>query len=146
MHLTEQAARLGIEISEDRSNAGRRRRLKRPRARTIGRRELPVVQTPTPAHWRPSTRAECPEFRPCPFVGCRHHLYLEVTATGGIKLKFPHLQPWELRHSCSLDLAELGGLSPEIVASVLNLTREGFRLSFLRARRRFAEAMRRGES
>ncbi len=77
---------------------------------------------------RPRTRAACAGGqRPCPFVSCEHHLYLEATKTGGIKLRFPDLEPWELRESCALDVADRDGTSPEDVADLLNLTRERVR-------------------
>lgn len=74
---------------------------------------------------RPRTRADCIDGpRPCPWVGCRHHLYLEVTEKGGIKYNFPNLEPEDLPVSCSLDVAERGRHILEIVGTVLNLTRE----------------------
>ena len=47
---------------------------------------------------RPTTREQCKTMaRPCPFVSCTHHLYLDVNPeTGAIKLNFPHLEPWEI--------------------------------------------------
>ena len=40
---------------------------------------------------RPKMREDCGQGeRPCPFVSCKHHLYLDVSArTGAIKLNFP---------------------------------------------------------
>lgn len=75
---------------------------------------------------RPRTRAECRGGpRPCLFVSCRFHLYLDVNElTGSIKLNFPHLEPWELLESCALDLAERGGLTHEQIGTLLNVTRE----------------------
>lgn len=57
---------------------------------------------------RPVVRGECGDVpRPCPFVSCRHHLYLEVNPeTGSITLNFPGLDPWEMASSCSLDVAD----------------------------------------
>ena len=74
----------------------------------------------------PVWRSECRGgMRPCPFVSCRFHLYLDVNpATGSIKLNFPDKEPWELACSCSLDVAEAGGLTLEDVGALLNLTRE----------------------
>lgn len=75
---------------------------------------------------RPRSRAACKNGpRPCLFVSCRFHLYLDVNeATGSIKLNFPHLEPWELPQSCALDLAERGGLTLEEIGALLNVTRE----------------------
>lgn len=84
-----------------------------------------------PDHDRPATRRDCNDIarpRPCPFVGCRHHLYLDINAeTGSIKLNFPDLEPWELEHTCSLDVAEMGGLTLDEVGVFMNLTRERIR-------------------
>lgn len=78
---------------------------------------------------RPQTRADCENVpRPCPFVSCRHHVYLDVSArTGGLKLNFPDLEPDELEDSCSLDVAEQDGVTLERVGEVMNLTRERVR-------------------
>lgn len=78
---------------------------------------------------RPRTRGECRDgVRPCPFVGCKYHLYLDVnTETKSIKKNFPHKEVWELDETCSLDVAERGGLTLEEVGDLLNLTRERIR-------------------
>jgi len=78
---------------------------------------------------RPSTRQECHQLpRPCPFVSCRHHLYLDVSPrTGSIKINFPDLEVDELEQSCALDVAESGPLGAEELGEVMNLTRERIR-------------------
>jgi hypothetical protein len=78
---------------------------------------------------RPQTRAQCRNGpRPCLFVACKHHLYLDVNPdTGSIKINFPDKDPWELVDTCALDIAERGGLTLEEVGSILNLTRERVR-------------------
>ena len=78
---------------------------------------------------RPTTRNECgEEMRPCPWVACKHHLYLDINPeTGSIKINFPDLEPWELKHTCALDVAERGGISLEEVGEIMNLTRERIR-------------------
>jgi Sigma-70, region 4 len=78
---------------------------------------------------RPQTRAECQSMpRPCPFVSCAHHLYLDVNpASGAIKLNFPHLEVWEMKETCALDVADRGGITLEEVGDILNLTRERIR-------------------
>lgn len=114
----------------------RRRRRTRPRSKTIAMKRLtreelrlgaamyPPVDIP-----RPSTRAECrEEMRPCPWVACKHHLYLDINPeTGSIKINFPDLEPWELQHTCALDVAERGGITLEEVGEIMNLTRERIR-------------------
>jgi Sigma-70, region 4 len=114
----------------------RRRRRTRPRSKTIAMKRLtreelrvgalmyPPVDIP-----RPTTRAECKEeMRPCPWVACKHHLYLDINPeTGSIKINFPDLEPWELKHTCALDVAERGGITLEEVGEIMNLTRERIR-------------------
>ena len=66
--------------------------------------------------------------RPCPYVSCKHHLYLDVNPeTGSIKLNFPDLEVWEMAETCSLDVADKGGITLEEVGEILNLTRERIR-------------------
>jgi hypothetical protein len=78
---------------------------------------------------RPRIRQECQQLpRPCPFVSCRHHLYLDVSPrTGSIKINFPDLEVDELSQSCALDVAEGGPLGAEELGEVMNLTRERVR-------------------
>jgi hypothetical protein len=78
---------------------------------------------------RPQTREDCKTMtRPCPFVSCSHHLYLDVNPeSGAIKLNFPHLEVWEMAETCSLDVADRGGITLEEVGAILNLTRERIR-------------------
>ena len=78
---------------------------------------------------RPRTRSECENgARPCPFVSCRYHLYLDVNpTTGSIKINFPDLEVWEMPHTCALDIASQGGITLEEVGSIMNLTRERIR-------------------
>ena len=65
---------------------------------------------------------------PCPLVGCKHHLYLDVNPdTGSIKLNFPDLEVWELKETCSRRAAFRGGHTLEEVGDLLNLTREAVR-------------------
>lgn len=101
-----------------------RRLRRRPRPASIRMRELKRESVPIePNEGRPRTRGECGEQRPCPFVSCRHHLYLDVSPiTGSIKINFPDLEPWELEHSCSLDQADLGWSTQDAVGQVLNLS------------------------
>jgi len=113
----------------------RRRRRSRPRSKTIAMKRLtreelrigallyPPVDIP-----RPNTRAECSGQRPCPWVACKHHLYLDVNPeTGSIKINFPDMEPWELEETCSLDVAARDGLTLEEVGEIMNLTRERIR-------------------
>lgn len=82
-----------------------------------------------PEQERPRTRSDCVDGpRPCPWVGCRHNLFLDVNAdTGSIKLTFPELEPWDLVQTCALDLAEQGQSTLDIIGDLLNVTRERVR-------------------
>lgn len=80
---------------------------------------------------RPSTRADCSMVpRPCPFVGCKYNLYLDLSGDGlAIKLNQPWLEPGEVDPccSCALDVAQRGGKTLDEVGKILNLTRERIR-------------------
>lgn len=78
---------------------------------------------------RPETRGDCVDGpRPCPFVSCRYHLYIDVDPrSGALKLNFPHLEAEDMPESCALDVADRGGAILEDVALVMNLTRERVR-------------------
>lgn len=78
---------------------------------------------------RPRSRADCANGpRPCMFITCKHHLYLDVNpSTGSIKLNFPDREVWELEETCALDVADRGGITLEEVGSIMNLTRERIR-------------------
>lgn len=129
------------EVTEDEkavTREQRRSRRKRDvRARTISvkrmtKRELELGRMLYPDVEdvvKPRTRGECSVAeRPCPFVSCKHHLYLDVSArTGAIKLNFPDLEVWEMTETCALDVADRGGTTLEEVGAIMNLTRERIR-------------------
>ena len=114
----------------------RSRRKREVRARTISvkrmtKRELEIGRMlyPETDYYKPKTRAECVDGpRPCPYVSCQHHLYLDVSArTGAIKLNFPDLEVWEMNETCALDVADRSGITLEEVGEIMNLTRERIR-------------------
>jgi len=114
----------------------RSRRKRDVRARTISvkrmtKRELEIGRMlyPETDYWKPRTRADCAAApRPCPYVSCKHHLYIDVSArTGAIKLNFPDLEVWDMNESCALDIADRGGTTLEDVGAIMNLTRERIR-------------------
>ncbi|MFT5430399.1 MAG: hypothetical protein ACI9OJ_001073 [Myxococcota bacterium] len=78
---------------------------------------------------RPDSRSQCAAGpRPCPYVACKHHLYLDVNPdTGSIKLNFPDVPVWDMKQTCALDIADRGGVTLEEVGEILNLTRERIR-------------------
>ena len=79
--------------------------------------------------FRPKRRSECKHGpRPCLFVRCKYHLYLDVNpVSGSIKINFPDIYPWEMKETCSLDIADRGGITLEEVGVIMNLTRERVR-------------------
>src|SRR5499427_7819669 len=114
----------------------RSRRKREVRAKTISvkrmtKRELEIGRLLYPEHdyEKPRSREECTGgARPCPYVSCQHHLYLDVSArTGAIKLNFPDLEVWEMNETCALDIADRGGTTLEDVGAIMNLTRERIR-------------------
>jgi hypothetical protein len=115
---------------------GRRKRRSRARARTISIRRLSKAELnrgrelfPETDYWKPRTRAECKDMdRPCPFVSCKYHLYIDVhPVRGSIKLNFPDVEIWEMTETCALDVADRGGITLEEVGEIMNLTRERVR-------------------
>lgn len=108
----------------------------RPPPVKLGRRQLsanpavPVDDYPRPRTWGEccSIRVWCPRCERqhlrgdlpricecgarlvwrCPWVGCRHHRYLDVSRAGSITYNFPHLQPLEIPEPCGLDLGQRG--------------------------------------
>lgn len=84
---------------------------------------------------QPVTRDQCPTERPCPWYGCRHHLW----AVKDIQGRRHHRDPSEAngrgrvrRHSeatCALDIAEANpdGINRRTVGAMLGITRERVR-------------------
>jgi len=89
-----------------------------------GKELLPYVE-----YRRPGVRAECKDgARPCPFVSCKYHLYLDVNpGTGSIKMNFPELEVWQMPFTCALDVSDQGGITLEEIGFIMNLTRERVR-------------------
>jgi hypothetical protein len=134
---TEGSAALDEDSSSPITREQRRSRRKRDvRARTISvkrmtKRELEIGRLlyPETDYDKPRTRGECVDGpRPCPYVSCKYHLYIDVSArTGAIKLNFPDLEVWDLAESCALDVADRAGTTLEDVGAIMNLTRERIR-------------------
>lgn len=137
MHAEHADPEAQAERPPGRSSVRRRnRRRQRMRSKTIAPKRLskdelrqmevlaPYNQIP-----RPRSRKECAHgLRPCPFVSCRYHLYLDVNEEkGSLKLNFPDLEVWELPETCALDVADRGGMTLEEVGEIMNLTRERIR-------------------
>ncbi len=132
--LAVQAEVPGPSVTREQRRSRRKRAI---RAKTISvkrmtKRELELGRLLYPEvdeNERPRVRSECADApRPCPFVSCQHHLYLDVSArTGAIKLNFPDLEVWDMSETCALDVADRGGTTLEEVGAIMNLTRERIR-------------------
>lgn len=76
---------------------------------------------------RPMTRGDCgQEARPCPWVGCRHHLLLEVAESKGTKRQTPGRKPRDKRPtSLRMNRANRGrvtlGRRPGLASSAAHL-------------------------
>lgn len=92
---------------------------------------------------RPKTRGECYQMeRPCPFVSCKFHLYLDINPlTGSIKHNFPDKEVWELKETCALDVADRSGSTLDDVGVLTNLTRERVRQVEARATQKLANGV-----
>lgn len=123
-----ETGRQGVRRSKTMSRKEMARDLRRRRALgLIDPEEAELIKTIETS--RPRTRADCVNSpRPCLFVACKHHLYLDVNPeTGSIKLNFPDKEIWELEETCALDVADKGGITLEEVGAIMNLTRERIR-------------------
>lgn len=114
-------------------------RAQRRPTRTLSRREMArelrrlrvegALEVDLAALPRPSSRAVCRDGpRPCLFVSCRYHLYLDVDPrSGSVHLNFPDKEVWELEETCALDLAERGSVTLDHIGELLGVTRERVR-------------------
>ncbi len=133
---TQNDGALALESKPMTREQRRSRRKRDVRAKTISvkrmtKRELEIGRLlfPETDYWKPRTRADCANApRPCPYISCKHHLFIDVSPrTGAIKLNFPDLEVWEMNESCALDIADRGGTTLEDVGAIMNLTRERIR-------------------
>jgi len=57
---------------------------------------------------RPASRADCKDAeRPCPWVGCRYHLWADFKPSGTVVV-LKDVEPWDMpaESSCALDVAD----------------------------------------
>ncbi len=125
---------IGIDSNDEESSRKSRVRARTISIKRLSKRELergrllyPDVDVP-----RPMARVDCVQGtnaeRPCPFVSCKHHLYLDVNPrNGAIKLNFPEIEVWDMPETCALDIADRGGVTLDEVGEIMNLTRERVR-------------------
>lgn len=86
---------------------------------------LPLAEPESIPEEKPVTRGHCAEaVRPCPWVSCRFHLYLDVRADGVLRVNFPDREPDEMMASCALDLATDGPRTLEQVAGLMGMSKE----------------------
>jgi hypothetical protein len=129
--------------------SGKRHDTRNTRKRVVRATTLAVgkLTKKTIARWReeepddgrrrlPMTRSECSEAeRPCPFISCKYHLFLDVDAKrGSIKFNFPDLLGDDdtpilelMSDTCALDVAERDAVTLEGLGTLLNMTRERVR-------------------
>lgn len=94
---------------------------------------------------RPKTRGDCVDGpRPCPFASCRHHLLFDMVRDGRgatrLKLAHGHDDPTLLEESCSLDVADSGGMVLAEVGEILGIVRERARQIEAKATAKIREA------
>lgn len=84
-----------------------------------------------PVQGRPRTRGDCiGGLRPCPYLGCRHNLLLDVQRNGGLRYRDgvgQEYNPDDPRDSCALDAAERGGMLLGQIGEALSCTDERVR-------------------
>lgn len=73
---------------------------------------------------RPKTRGECPEIRPCPYVGCVHNLY--IISVNQDTVAYRECEPWDMppNKSCSLDIADEGEHTIEEIAEITGVSKQ----------------------
>ena len=68
----------------------------------------------------------------CPFVGCRHHLSIEVAGKKALRIFYPEQELDRRVHTCSLRAAELayrrGGMSADEIGKVFSIKAQGVML------------------
>jgi hypothetical protein len=91
---------------------------------------------------RPRVRGDCLpggpySARPCPFVGCRHHLAIEVTAAGNLRVAFGgdggEIDVDVMPETCSLDVADDGANEMEKIGGLMNVTRQRINVLIMNA-------------
>ena len=77
----------------------------------------------------PATRGDCPEFRPCPHVSCRHHYGVDAGVIGNSFAVRVAVGFFLVMDNCALDFVEdhPDGATLEEVGAALLLTRERVR-------------------
>lgn len=101
------------------------------------------------SHLRPKLRGDClpggaNECRPCVWVSCRHHLYMEINEDGAIIPNFADKDVDDIPETCSLDIADRVEAGDKMVlertGEFFDLTRERIRQIELDAFAKIAKA------
>ena len=98
---------------------------------------------------RPLCRGECEHVpRPCPWIGCRHHMGITEyrPENGMIRIATDDPTTMDPAESCSLDLAERGGMTLQQVGDALGVTRERARQIQFAAERKIRRSVRLGST
>lgn len=89
---------------------------------------------------RPKTRGECADMpRPCPFLSCRYHLahdWVRPVHGEGLTNDEAADRIANAEHTCTLDVADLGGRSARDVAKAVGKTHQGVLSTEARIRNR----------
>ena len=75
---------------------------------------------------RPRTRGECSDGpRPCPWASCRYHLFVDIKeGSGALILNHKGRDIDELDESCSLDVADRGGVTLDRIGQLMGVSME----------------------
>ena len=138
-----EAERVDVPVTRLRARTTSVKRLAK-RELEQGRQEYPPsINAAIP---RPRTWGECEErglgaWVPCPYVGCKHHLAVDVSARcGSIKEAYPGLDVDQLPATCSLRVAAEGEHTLEAVGQLANITRERARQIEAKALKKLARS------
>lgn len=96
---------------------------------------------------RPRTRKDCVDGpRPCPWAGCRHHLFLNPDQGGNIHFPFGEDEEalLHMAETCSLDVAARGAQTLESLAKMYGQSRQNFDQILNRALARLRAAVKAG--
>lgn len=100
-------------------------------------RRLPLLTEPVdyPAGAeRPVTRGDCVGGeRPCPFVSCKHHLAIDVSPNGTLRV---NADVEGMAETCALDVADRAGTTLEEIASIYGVVEQAISRTEINALRK----------
>ena len=94
---------------------------------------LPIVESTgggdPPATERPRRRGDClaggsNAARPCPWVSCRYHLYLDIVHKNRLITPHGNVDVDEIPETCALDVADSGPQSERRVAALMGVVHQ----------------------